>query len=163
MKRSGGRLENLNDEKGNLKDDVKVAIQKYADEVKSFIPEWNRFVTPTTINAKFRRIGEIKEAVKNGVPTDQFMKDPAMIEAAPDARIRKDILERAKDPKMKDYMKKNWLYMGDPDQSDVKNKNGLVDACERLIGVDGLGIVHFTEEDIFRHPIVAAIEEKYKT
>ncbi len=55
------------------------------------------------------------------------------------------------------------VITGDPNQSDVKNKNGLVDACERLVGIDGLGIVHFTEEDIFRHPIVFAIEEKYKT
>lgn len=54
------------------------------------------------------------------------------------------------------------VITGDPNQSDVKNKNGLMDACERLVGIDGLGIVHFTKEDIFRHPIVAAIEEKYK-
>lgn len=54
------------------------------------------------------------------------------------------------------------VITGDPDQSDVKNKNGLVDACERLVGIDGLGIVNFTTEDIVRNPIVAAIEERYK-
>jgi phosphate starvation-inducible protein PhoH and related proteins len=54
------------------------------------------------------------------------------------------------------------VITGDPEQSDVKNTNGLVDACERLVDIDGLGIVHFTKEDILRHPIVAAIEDKYK-
>ncbi len=51
---------------------------------------------------------------------------------------------------------------GDPDQSDIKVKNGLVDACERLEGVNGLKIIKFDETDIVRHPIVAEIEEKYK-
>lgn len=54
------------------------------------------------------------------------------------------------------------VITGDPEQSDIKKKNGLVDACERLGGVKGLGIVHFTSEDIVRHPIVVEIEEKYK-
>ena len=54
------------------------------------------------------------------------------------------------------------VITGDPDQSDVKNKNGLTDACERLTGIDGLGIVNFMTEDIVRNPIVAAIEERYK-
>jgi len=51
---------------------------------------------------------------------------------------------------------------GDPDQSDIKIKNGLVDACERLEGVNGLKIIKFDETDIVRHPIVVEIEERYK-
>jgi len=53
------------------------------------------------------------------------------------------------------------VITGDPHQSDVRGKNGLVDACERLKGVAGLGFVEFTKEDIVRNPIVASIEERY--
>jgi len=54
------------------------------------------------------------------------------------------------------------VMTGDPDQSDIKTKNGLVDAVERLPGVTGLGIVQFNYDDVVRHPIVAEIEGKYK-
>jgi len=54
------------------------------------------------------------------------------------------------------------IINGDPDQSDIKGKNGLVDACERLEGVKDLKIVRFDESDIIRNPIVAEIEERYK-
>jgi len=53
------------------------------------------------------------------------------------------------------------VITGDPHQSDVKGKNGLIDACARLTGVVGLGIVEFTKEDIVRNPIVAEIEKRY--
>ena len=53
------------------------------------------------------------------------------------------------------------VITGDPLQSDIKGTNGLVDACERLEGIDGLGIVKFTEGDILRNPIVAEIEKRY--
>lgn len=54
------------------------------------------------------------------------------------------------------------IITGDPNQSDINGKNGLMDACERLQGINGLGIVNFTEQDIFRSPIVAEIEKRYK-
>jgi phosphate starvation-inducible PhoH-like protein len=53
------------------------------------------------------------------------------------------------------------VITGDPHQTDVRGKNGLVDACERLEGVKNLSIVKFTKEDIVRNPIVAEIEERY--
>lgn len=53
------------------------------------------------------------------------------------------------------------VITGDPFQSDIKGKNGLVDAIERLNGVNNLGIVHFGKDDIFRNPIVAEIESRY--
>ena len=53
------------------------------------------------------------------------------------------------------------VITGDPLQTDVRGKNGLVDACERLDGIHGLGIVEFSEEDIMRNPIVAQIEGRY--
>ena len=54
------------------------------------------------------------------------------------------------------------VITGDPLQSDIREKNGLVDACERLVGIDNLGIVQFSKEDILRNPIVVEIEERYK-
>ena len=53
------------------------------------------------------------------------------------------------------------VITGDPLQTDIRSKNGLVDACERLEGVSGLGIVRFSKEDIVRNSIVAEIEERY--
>ena len=53
------------------------------------------------------------------------------------------------------------VITGDPLQTDIPSKNGLVDACERLQGVNGLGIVTLSREDIARNPIVAEIEERY--
>ncbi len=54
------------------------------------------------------------------------------------------------------------VITGDPLQSDIHGVNGLVDAVKRLQGVKNLGIVEFSGEDIFRNPIVADIEDKYK-
>ena len=53
------------------------------------------------------------------------------------------------------------VITGDPLQTDIKNKNGLVDACERLEGIKDIGIVVMSKEDIMRNPIVAEIEERY--
>ena len=53
------------------------------------------------------------------------------------------------------------VITGDPLQSDIREKNGLVDACERLEGVKNLGIVKFLKEDIIRNPIVTDIEDRY--
>lgn len=53
------------------------------------------------------------------------------------------------------------VITGDPLQSDIKEKNGLVDACERLKGVKNLEIIKFVADDILRDPIVVEIEERY--
>jgi phosphate starvation-inducible protein PhoH and related proteins len=53
------------------------------------------------------------------------------------------------------------VITGDPLQTDIKSKNGLVDACERLRGIDSLGIIQLSHEDIVRNPIVRQIEERY--
>ena len=54
------------------------------------------------------------------------------------------------------------VITGDPLQSDIHGMNGLVDAVKRLKGVNNLGIVEFSKEDILRNPIVSDIEDKYK-
>jgi len=54
------------------------------------------------------------------------------------------------------------VITGDINQTDIDEKNGLVDACERLTDIKGLNFVKLNEVDICRHPIVAKIEEKYR-
>lgn len=58
------------------------------------------------------------------------------------------------------------VIAGDPEQCDIKllkgEKNGLVDAIERLSGIDGVGIVEFTEDDIVRDPFLIDIMKRYK-
>lgn len=54
------------------------------------------------------------------------------------------------------------IICGDVKQSDIYGRNGLQDAFELLQGIDGIGFVKLTEKSIVRHPIIAAIEEKYE-
>ena len=57
----------------------------------------------------------------------------------------------------------DWKDMLDDSiQKKLREKNGLVDACERLQGINNLGIVKFSSEDIVRNPIVSEIEDRYK-
>ena len=52
---------------------------------------------------------------------------------------------------------------GDLSQIDLPRgtRSGLTDALETLNGVDGIGIVRFTEADVVRHPLVARIVKAY--
>lgn len=58
------------------------------------------------------------------------------------------------------------VIMGDSDQIDLKlNKNekcGLDDAWDRLSGVEGIGFVEFSEDDIVRDPFLIEIMKRYK-
>lgn len=58
------------------------------------------------------------------------------------------------------------VIMGDSDQIDLKlNKSercGLDDAWDRLSGLDGIGFVEFTEDDIVRDPFLIEIMKRYK-
>lgn len=51
---------------------------------------------------------------------------------------------------------------GDPEQCDLKEKSGLVDALERLHSVPGISIVEFTEADIVRSGIIRHILLRYR-
>ena len=53
------------------------------------------------------------------------------------------------------------VMTGDPNQSDIKGTNGLVDIVTRLDNLSDIGIVHFGVEDIVRHEIVKVIEARY--
>lgn len=53
------------------------------------------------------------------------------------------------------------VVTGDPDQSDLlRGMSGLADIAQRLSVVENIGVVHLTERDIVRHPLVGEIIER---
>ena len=52
---------------------------------------------------------------------------------------------------------------GDVTQTDLPRgqRSGLVDALELVAGIRGIGTVHFTDADVVRHPLVAALIRAY--
>ena len=57
------------------------------------------------------------------------------------------------------------VICGDPRQVDIPGgdkMSGLIDAVERLDGVDGIGVTRFSSADVVRHPIVGRIVEAYE-
>ena len=58
------------------------------------------------------------------------------------------------------------VILGDIDQIDLKlqkgEKCGLEDAIARLTGVEGIGFIEFTEDDIVRDPFLIEIMKRYK-
>jgi phosphate starvation-inducible PhoH-like protein len=55
------------------------------------------------------------------------------------------------------------VVTGDLSQVDLPRgtRSGLRDALETLAGVEGVGVVHFTDEDVVRHPLVTRIVRAY--
>jgi phosphate starvation-inducible PhoH-like protein len=58
------------------------------------------------------------------------------------------------------------VILGDSDQIDLKlnkgEKCGLDDAISRLQGIEGIGFVQFTEDDIVRDPFLIEIMKRYR-
>jgi phosphate starvation-inducible PhoH-like protein len=56
------------------------------------------------------------------------------------------------------------VVTGDPSQNDLEDgrQSGLEDAVRRLKGIEDIGIVRFTTEDICRHPLVEQIVRAYE-
>jgi phosphate starvation-inducible PhoH-like protein len=53
------------------------------------------------------------------------------------------------------------IITGDPSQSDLPHNQGaLTDVMRRLETVPGIGIHHFSDKDIVRHPLVGQILER---
>jgi len=52
---------------------------------------------------------------------------------------------------------------GDITQTDLPRgqKSGLRDALELVDGIRGIGVVRFTDQDVVRHPLVAALIRAY--
>ena len=57
------------------------------------------------------------------------------------------------------------VITGDPAQHDLPlgTPSGLDDAVAKLDGVADIGMIHFSEEDVVRHPLVAKIVKAYRT
>jgi phosphate starvation-inducible PhoH-like protein len=60
--------------------------------------------------------------------------------------------------------KSRMAVTGDLSQVDlpVGQRSGLQDAIDTLAGVDGIGMIRFTEADIVRHPLVSRIVHAYE-
>jgi len=54
------------------------------------------------------------------------------------------------------------IICGDTNQSDIHKTNGLEDAFELLVGIQGIGFCTLSAEAIVRHPIIRQIEERYE-
>jgi phosphate starvation-inducible PhoH-like protein len=57
------------------------------------------------------------------------------------------------------------VICGDPRQVDIPGgdrMSGLIDAVERVEGLEGIGVTRFTVADVVRHPIVGRIVEAYE-
>jgi phosphate starvation-inducible protein PhoH and related proteins len=54
------------------------------------------------------------------------------------------------------------VVTGDPEQNDIRGKNGLVDAVERLKDIEGVAIVEMTHKSIVRDPLVNIIDKRYR-
>jgi phosphate starvation-inducible PhoH-like protein len=56
------------------------------------------------------------------------------------------------------------VVTGDVTQIDLppEKRSGLVEASEILEGVEGIGFMHFTEQDVVRHPLVQSIIRAYE-
>jgi phosphate starvation-inducible protein PhoH and related proteins len=52
------------------------------------------------------------------------------------------------------------IITGDPMQSDIGNRTGLVDVMTRLETLKGIGIIRFKNDNIVRHPLVGQILDK---
>ena len=55
------------------------------------------------------------------------------------------------------------VVTGDITQIDLpaEKPSGLVEACRILEGVEGIGFMRFTEEDVVRHPLVQSVVRAY--
>ena len=60
-------------------------------------------------------------------------------------------------------MNSKMVITGDFTQVDLPRgvPSGLRDALDKLEGIRGIGFVHFSKQDIVRHPLVSAIVERY--
>lgn len=51
---------------------------------------------------------------------------------------------------------------GDPGQTDLRQANGLEDAVTRLEGVEGVGVVRFSKQDVVRSGFCRTVLERYE-
>ena len=120
------------------------------------------------------------DALHDMLPGEQVMKRLSLgdIEIAPLAFMRGRtlanafvILDEAQNTtpvQMKMFLTRlgenaRMAVTGDLSQIDLPKgtRSGLTDAVETLAGVDGIAMIHFTEADVVRHPLVSRIVAAY--
>ncbi len=120
------------------------------------------------------------DALHDMLPGEQVMKRLSLgdIEIAPLAFMRGRtlanafvILDEAQNTtpvQMKMFLTRlgenaRMAVTGDLSQIDLPKgtRSGLTDAIETLSGVDGIAMIHFTEADVVRHPLVSRIVAAY--
>src|SRR3546814_770543 len=120
------------------------------------------------------------DALHDMLPGDQVIRrlDAGEIEVAPLAFMRGRtlahafvILDEAQNTtpvQMKMFLtrfgeRSRMVVTGDLSQIDLPSgaRSGLRDAIDVLSGVDGVGFVHFTDNDVVRHPLVTRIVRAY--
>jgi len=120
------------------------------------------------------------DALHDMLPGEQVMKRLSLgdIEIAPLAFMRGRtlanafvILDEAQNTtpvQMKMFLTRlgenaRMAVTGDLSQIDLPKgaRSGLTDAVETLAGVDGIAMIHFTEVDVVRHPLVSRIVAAY--
>lgn len=72
-------------------------------------------------------------------------------------------------PQMKMFLTRlgfgsTFVINGDPTQIDLPKSeySGLLDAVNRLMGIEGIALVNFTKEDVVRDPLVSRILQAYE-
>ena len=120
------------------------------------------------------------DAIFDMLPSDQVERrlESGEIEVAPLAFMRGRtlskayvILDEAQNTtveQMKMFLTRlgddsRMIITGDPSQVDLPKgaKSGLVDAIEKLDGVEGIAFCHLTASDVMRHPLVSRIVRAY--
>jgi phosphate starvation-inducible protein PhoH and related proteins len=123
----------------------------------------------------------IYDALEDMIPADKLTlyKETQVIEIAPLAFMRGRtlgnafvLLDEAQNTtvsQIKMFMTRlgpssKMVITGDPGQIDlpIKTKSGLVDALDKLKGIQGISVVRLTEIDVMRHKIVKKIIAAYK-
>ncbi len=121
------------------------------------------------------------DALEEMIPAQKLQEyiDKGVIQIAPLAFMRGRtlgnavvILDEAQNttiPQLKMFLTRlgfggKMIVTGDLTQIDLPSSitSGLKDAAERLENVEGISVVHFTDKDIVRHPLVPRIIDAYK-
>ncbi|MBV8936017.1 MAG: PhoH family protein, partial [Alphaproteobacteria bacterium] len=123
----------------------------------------------------------IFDALNDMLPADQLARRLSVgeIEVAPIAFMRGRtlshafvILDEAQNTspmQMKMFLTRlgegsRMVVTGDPTQVDLPAgaRSGLAEALETLNGIDGIGVVRLTDQDVVRHELVARIVRAYE-
>lgn len=131
--------------------------EKLAPIMYSFMHNFEKLIGHYhTENLKqFKIIEELPIAYMRGITLDESLIIVDEVQNISVDNIR-TIMTRIGSSKM--------IFLGDTEQIDIKNKNlsSLNFIVEKFKGMDEIGIVEFTEEDIVRNPIIKKLEKIFR-